>query len=447
MQISLNVNRVYDCDVLVCGGGVSGIATAISAGRSGARVILIESGNCLGGIATEGLVGPFMTCFDTKGKTQIIKGIFNELIERLILKEEGIHPSLCKGGDCYSGYRTHGHIGVTPFTQEAFKRVAEEMCLESHVKIFYHTSLVDCKRVENKITCAYAYGGEELIKINAKAFADCTGNALLAKKAGASVYYGNNGKVQPSSTFFIIEGVDKELLDKHSALYKDDMVKLHYMEEIENAKKMGVFSSGTVKTRLFLNPDKKTWTVNMAQHNEDFNHFSLEEVSNVEIAQRAQIEEIIAFLRTLEPFRNVKLVKSADRVGIRESRRINAIYKFTLSDVQSGVKFRDRIAKCSNSVDVHQVQGVNYVANKSGDYYIPLSCMISKDISNLMAVGKCIDADRFAFGAVRVMPTCIAMGEAAGITLAISVKENVLVKDVDVLSVQQELRMHGAIID
>ena len=448
MNITLKVDKVYEADIVVCGGGVSGIATAISASRNGANVVLLEAGNCLGGTATEGLVGPFMTCYDVENENQIIKGLFDDIVSRLVEKDGAIHPSQCKGSDAYSAYRWHGHYGVTPFSHETLKRVTEQMCLEAGVKIFYHTTLIDCATEGDKIKSVYAYGGEELIKINAKAFGDCTGKAYLAKKAGADVYYGNeDGEVQPSSLFFVVSGVDKKLLDKNAKTYDRDMVTLFHMKEIEKARKEGKFSSGTLKTRMFMNPDGETWTVNMAQENDEFNQFSAESISNVEISQREQVEEIIAFLKTLEPFKNVKLVKTADKIGIRESRRMRSIKKFTLADIESGSKHQDRIAKCANSVDVHLKEGVNYITNKKCNYYIPLSCMISKDFINLMGVGKCIDADRYAFGAVRVMTPCIAMGQAAGITLAKAVKENRAIKDVNVKEVQQKLVEQGAIID
>ncbi len=448
MKITLDVNKVYDCDLLVCGGGVSGISTAISAGRSGLNVILIESGNCLGGTATEGLVGPFMTCYDVDGKEQIIKGLFDDIVNRLIEKGGAVHSSKCRGSDAYSAYRWYGHVGVTPFNAETLKRVAEEMCLENGVKILYHTTLVDCATENNEIKCVYAYGGEQLIRINAKTFADCTGKAILAKKAGAEVYFGDeNGEVQPSSLFFTVKGVDKEMLDENAKNYLGDGTTLFHMKEVEKARAEGKFSSGTLKTRLFMNSDGETWTVNMAQENDGFDQFSAEGVTNAEISQRKQVEEIFEFLKTLPPYKNIKLVKMADKIGVRESRRMRAVKQFTLADIESGEKHADRIAKCSNSVDVHLKHGSIYTEQKRTNYYIPLSCMISKDFTNLMGVGKCIDADKFAFGAVRVMTPCIAMGHAAGITLAKAVKENKAIKDVNVLEVQKDLVKQGAIID
>jgi len=445
MQITLNVNKEYSTDVLVVGGGVSGASTAISAARSGAKVILVEEGGCLGGTATKGLVGPFMTSYNAEGTKQIIKGLFSEIVERLKERKAGIDPSLCPGADAYSAYRQRGHIGVTPFNHQILKIVLEEMCVEAGVKIFYHTQIVNVETDGDKITALYGVGCEDVIKFNAKAVADCSGKATVAKMAGAQTYFGDDeGFVQPSSLFFTLKGIDKKEHDEHCAKYVNDERERVHMHQIEVAREQGKFSSGTIKTRLFLNPDNKTWTVNMAQYNEVYDQFSAETVSQVEIEQRQQALEIIDFLKTLPLYKNAELDEIAENIGVRQSRQMVSIRKFTLSDIKNATKFDDSIAFCSNSVDVHQKKGCYYAVDKKLNYYIPLSCMISKDFINLMGVGKCIDADKFAFGAVRVMPPCIAMGQAAGITLALSTKEGLPVKDVDVKKVQTQLLENGA---
>lgn len=132
-QITLNVQKEYDCDVLVCGGGVSGFAAAVSAARNGAKTMLIESGGFLGGTATKGLVAPFMTCYDAEGKERIIKGLYSELEERLVSLNGAVAAEKCLGENSYNGYRPMGHKGVMPFDFEIIKIVFEQMCLEAGV--------------------------------------------------------------------------------------------------------------------------------------------------------------------------------------------------------------------------------------------------------------------------------------------------------------------------
>ena len=143
-QVTLDIRKEHVCDVLVVGGGVSGISAAVTAARGGARVILCDRGGVLGGTATKGLVGPFMSCYDRRGEVQIIRGFFQEFVERMIAEGGAVNHRDCPGGDSRSGYRSRGHIGVTPFSPEVMKLVADAMCREAGVRVFCHSTLIGC---------------------------------------------------------------------------------------------------------------------------------------------------------------------------------------------------------------------------------------------------------------------------------------------------------------
>ncbi len=447
MNVTLEISKELNCDVLVCGGGVSGFASAVAAARGGAETILVESGGFLGGTATKGLVGPFMTSYDAKGEKQIIKGLFSKLVDRMVEQGEAIHPKDCPGGDSRSAYRTQGHIGVTPFNVEALKRVMEEMCLECGVKLLYHTLMIGCDTENGLISKVYCADGNDIVSIKAKSYIDTTATAALAYKAGAQTVRGNDdGILQTSSMFFIIGGVDKKMLDEYMDTHTE-MSERYYMDIIEKGKKDGTFPCGTRKLRIFENPDG-TWTVNMAQIDEQLNELDTEKVTEAEISQRQQILKICEFLKNNIPaLKNIYLVQTASDIGIRESRRIVGKTVFCHDDILSAKKFDDRIAVCANSIDIHQKDRVAYTSHSSDNYYIPFSCLVSKDIGNLLTAGKSLSADRYAFAAVRVMPPCIAMGEAVGVASAIACKQNINVSEVDYRLVQKELLKHGAVID
>ena len=444
MQITLNVQKEYHCDVVVCGGGMSGFAAAVSAARSGADTILIESGGFLGGTATKGLVGPFMTCYDGKGEKQIIRGLFSELVSRLLEEGGCVSPTECRGGDSYSGYRSIGHIGVTPFDAEALKRVMEKMCLEAGVRLLYHTTVIGCEKKDTRITHVYAADPNRVISIGSEVFIDTTGCAALAKQAGAETERGNDdGILQTASLFFLITGVDKKALDGYMEVHTD-LRSRFFMDAIEAGQKDGSFPCGTQKLRVYENPDG-TWTVNMAQVDEQWNELDGEAVTDAEIQQRQQIVKILEFLRNnIVGLKNIRLLASASDIGIRESRRIVGKTRFCLDDIQNSRKFDDRIAVCANSIDIHQKKGVTYTAHDQENYYIPLSCLISKNVDNLLSAGKSLSADRYAFAAVRVMPPCVAMGEAVGITAALAAKRNLAAGDVPYGDVQTILLQNGA---
>jgi len=445
MQITLDVNKEYSTDVLVCGGGVSGFASAVSAARSGAKVILVETGGFLGGTVTKGLVGPFMTCYDRKGEKQIIKGLFSELVDRLSEKEGCIRPENCRGNDSYSGYRPYGHMGVTPFDYEILKRTLEDMCLESGVKLLYHTTVIGCEKGQNKITKVYLADNNDILSISAKVFIDTTGSAVLAHKSGANVMRDEKER-QTASLFFTISGVDKKALDKYMGRTTDLRARF-FVDVIEKGQKDGSFPCGTKKLRIFEMMNG-TWIVNMAQHDQMFNELDGEEITSAEINQRKQIDKIVNFLqKNIVGLENIRLEATASDLGIRESRRIVGKTILTLEDIKSAKKFDDRICALANSIDLHQSIGNTYIEHSGENYYIPLSCLISNNIENLLTAGKSISADKYAFAAVRVVPPCIAMGQAAGTAAALAVRDGVDVGELDVKKLQNKLEQDRVLLN
>ena len=132
-----------ESEVIVVGGGPAGIAAAIASARNGAKTLLVEQYGFLGGMATAGLVGPFMTSYGIDGKEPIIEGIFRELVDRMVALGAAIDPAQVDGFSAYGGYHHYGHEHVTPFDPEALKYVAQEMCLQAGVQLKLHRFFLD----------------------------------------------------------------------------------------------------------------------------------------------------------------------------------------------------------------------------------------------------------------------------------------------------------------
>ena len=136
----LPYSKEFDTEVLIIGGGPAGVCAAICAARQGVKTLLVEQSGFCGGMATRGLVGPFMTCYDAEGKNMIIRGIFEEIVERMVKRGFAIHPSEVMGGTAFTSWIKIGHDHVTPFEAEGLKLVLDEMLVEADVKVLYHTS-------------------------------------------------------------------------------------------------------------------------------------------------------------------------------------------------------------------------------------------------------------------------------------------------------------------
>ena len=142
-QVKFTVTRSFDCDVLVVGGGPAGIGSAVCAARHGAKTILAERGGYLGGMATAGLVAPFMSSTTPDGQTMLIRGFYEELVNRMEAQGGAIHPLNAQIGS-FSAYRDKGHHGLTTFDYECLKRTTEEFCKEAGVELLYHLLFVKC---------------------------------------------------------------------------------------------------------------------------------------------------------------------------------------------------------------------------------------------------------------------------------------------------------------
>ena len=441
--LTLEIKKEFSCDVLVIGGGPAGLAAAIAASRNGADTILAELNGYLGGTGTAGLVTPFMTSYDTEGKTQLIRGLFDELVRRMEARGGAIHPSKVPLGTAYAGYRVGGHQNLTPFNSEDLKKVSEELCLESGVRLFYHLLFIDAEAENGTVRAAYFATKNGIYKINAKVFIDCTGDADLAAAVGAETVYGDgNGDVQAVSTFFLITGVDKEALDAHS-FGATDMRKKFYMDEIEAERAAGNYPIHRNKIMLIETPSGE-WALNMTQM-DDVDGLDPEQITAAEIEGRTQIDYILAFLKKhVAGCRNVRLVQSAPALGVRETRRIVGEYTVTFDDADQSVHYDDGVFCCANSMDIHKKGYVQYVVRKSSaPYWFPYRALLAKEFGNLMAAGRCASVEREVMAAIRVMPPCIAMGEAAGIGAAIAVKHGVSPKEIDVSELLATLRAAG----
>ena len=209
---------VFDeVDILVVGAGPAGIGAAISAARSGAKTMLFDQNGYVGGQATAGRVGPFMTCYDAKNENMIIRGIFKEIVERMKVLGGAIDPKEIQAEEPYSGFYKIGHAHVGPFEHECFKQVSTDMLLEAGVTLLLHTFFVDVVMEEKRISGVVVANKSGMSVIRAKIVIDCSGDADVAAKAGVPFELGNtrDGNIQPATLFFRVGNVNTEELKAH----------------------------------------------------------------------------------------------------------------------------------------------------------------------------------------------------------------------------------------
>lgn len=448
---------VYRSDVVVVGGGPSGVCAAIAAAREGAKTLLIEQGGCCGGMATQGLVGPFMTCYDKDGENQIIKGLFEEIVFRLVENGGAIHPSQVRKKTAYTSWIEIGHDHVTPFCPETLKLVLDEMLEEANVQILYHTrflsALVDVDRI-NGIRVHSKSGVEE---VYGKVFIDCTGDGDMAAAAGVAFEKGNEelGITQPATLFFRICDVDDEKIEKdiqdniHNFYRKNGINYRSFHWRVTQAREDGNWPLNRVSIGLFKSVNGE-WCVNTSRIMgvDATNNQSL---TYGEIEGRKQVKIILDFLRKYVPgCENARLMSTASTLGIRESRHMKGVYSLTSSDILNGVVPEDAVALAANSVDVHGRFGAmsnQYTPIENGSYYgIPYRCLLPKTIGNLLVPCRSVSASSEAAGAIRVMPPMMALGQAAGVAAAMAAQGNFRCEEVPVNALRQRLKQQNVVL-
>jgi hypothetical protein len=435
-------------EAIVVGGGPAGIAAAIASARNGARTFLIEQYGFLGGMATAGLVGPFMTSFGIDGQDPIIEGIFRELVDRMIALGAAIDPADVKGFSAYGGYHAYGHERVTPFDPEALKYVAQEMTLEAGVELKLHRFFVDSIVQESKITAIVVASKSVLEAFEAEIVIDTTGDGDVAARAGAPYEKGRpeDGLLQPVSLFFRVGNVDDEAvqgyMDEHP---KDES----FRSIVREAKQQGEFSHSKDWFTMFRLPRAGEWWANVSRvHGVDAT--DAEQLSQAEVEGHRQVLYLVDFMRKRLPgFRDCYLIDSGTQIGVRETRRIMGDYVLTAEDVFEARQFEDAIARVSFPIDIHDVKGGGgfFEGPREGPYYtVPYRCLVPQGIENLLVAGRCISATHEAHGSLRVMPPCFATGQAAGTAAALALETKTPPRQVDVGLLRASLTEQGALV-
>ena len=435
-------------DVLVVGGGPAGIAAAIASARNGARTTLVERYGYLGGNLTAGLVGPCMTSYSLDGETQLIKGVFEEMVDRMVAIGGALHPSAIPARSPYCGFIEYGHARVTPFDPEAAKMVALDMVREAGVSLRLHTMVADALVEDDRADGVIAVSKSGLQAIKATVTVDCSADGDVAARAGVAFEQGRDedGLMQPMTLFFRIAKIDDARVEEYVREHPDDY--RPFASLVAQARAAGAFPIPRKGVGLYKTLEPGVWRVNTIRLHH-YDGTNVEDLTRAEIDGREQIKALLAFFRKWLPgFEQCELYDTAATMGVRETRRIVGEYTLTLEDLASGRDFEDTIAFCGYPVDIHSPTGDGGGADgrlpTANIYQIPYRSLVPRDLDNLLVAGRCVSATHEALGAIRVMPPAFAMGQAAGTAAAIAIEWGVTPRKVPVPQLRELLVRQGA---
>ncbi|HHY10819.1 MAG TPA: FAD-dependent oxidoreductase [Firmicutes bacterium] len=436
-------------DVIVAGGGPSGVTAAIAAARQGMKTLLIERYGFLGGMGTAALVGPWMTFHDRQG-SQVIRGIPEEIVQRLIMM----------GGSPGHVPDTTGYVAtVTPFDAELLKLAYLDLCLESGVTLLFHTWVIDTKVRGSKVRGVEIVNKSGRSTLFADVVIDATGDGDVAVFAGAEYEMGRAGDnlTQPMSLMFVLGDVDlskvKTYMQDHPEEFYED-TKFSYLKDASHLSVNGFYSKlkkAQERQEIDLDrnmvlffqtarPDQITVNMTRAVRASGVDPWQSTEA---EILLRRQMRQLLEFFKNHIPgFENTYIVASGPQAGVRESRRIIGDYVLTAADITAGVEFADRVLRNAYPIDIHDPDGVGVetIDIEAGSYTIPYRCFLPKGIEGLLVVGRCISCTHETLAAVRTQPSVMAMGQAAGTAAALAVKNGCGPRAIDIAELQDLLK-------
>ncbi|MBN2591457.1 MAG: FAD-dependent oxidoreductase [Sedimentisphaerales bacterium] len=382
-------------DVLIVGGGVSGLAAAVSAAGIGCQVLLIEKELQLGGMFCKGLGFPICGLFgmeDGPPKNTLNSGLAAEFYHHICEKQN--NPLMRLGRVWICKYSPNEAV---QFFESKIDKAGHIYSLKNSV---LHSIEIENERI--KVVQLLLRGA--LVSIRPKVVIECSGNgALLACCPDFSLLPDNKAK----SLACVLIKLDQIETD-------DTMLPVRVPYILRKASQEGIVplslgfttympleKPGQGVLKLSVLPD-----ISLAEQNAFF-----EKIVNTVLDLLQQEIPSLARARIIE-----KSSGLLQRVGLRG----HGQYILNKDDVLNARKFDGNGIKCAWPIEYWDPEkGPQYHYLDKGEFFeIPLTCLMSKSIKNLFFSGRCISATEQAISAARVMGTCISLGEAAGILAA-----------------------------
>ncbi len=427
-------------DVVVLGGGPTGCTAAAAAAREGAKTLLVEATGSLGGSGTNSLVPAW--CPFSDREQVVYKGLAETALERCKAHQPHVPPE---------------SVDWVPIDAERLKTIYDDLVTEYGAQVLFHTVLSAVEKGGNgRVETVVISNKSGLSALRAKVFVDCTGDADLCAWAGAEWHQGDaQGTLMPATHCFILSNVDE--------------YGLRFGPNLHGSNPSSPLYAILASQKYPLIPDAHACNNIVGPGTVGFNAGHLWDVDNTDpwSLSRAltkgrkiarQYQEALAEFYP-KAFGSAFLVMTGSAMGIRETRRVVGDYVLTLDDYLGRRSFEDEICRNSYFIDVHHAKsevaantaarrealsGHSFRYEKGESHGIPYRCLTPKGLTNVLVAGRSISCERVVQGSVRVMPVCLAMGEAAGLAAVLAMRGEGDVHQVYTAVLREKLRAYGA---
>ncbi len=419
------MERNYQYDVVVVGGGTAGVSAAVGAAKTGAKTLLIERSPYLGGEATHSGVSAFCG-FYTCGENpvRVVEGVGQLVLEEM----EALGPTV----DYIISATGNRNINFQP---EYLKCAMDNLLDKEKVDYLLHASVISAETENGNIVSIGCTDDEGVFKVSAKTFVDASGDANLSHLAGAHlVWGGDDGCPQAATMPFRLSGVDTGC----------DMTPAAVERAVVKAKEAGI--PNLTREKGFILKKEGSNIVGVLLPSIMPEGLSAKELTRMEKETRKQVLSYVQALKTYMPgMEHAELAVIGPSIGFRETRKLVGKETITVDDVLNRKKCDNSVARGGWKPEIHKDVNkmATYLEVKEGSYFdIPLGSLQSENIENLYGAGRMISADEAAFAAVRVMGTCFATGHAAGAAAACQALDG----KVDIKHIREVLINQGALV-
>lgn len=439
---SKKIPVMAETDVLVIGSGPGGLAAALAAAREGVDTILVERSGCFGGVITQSMIGT-LAWYRSNETVVDAGGIGVEFEQRA--KERGASMTAFR----YEILDT-----------EIFKYIADQMIQEAGITPLLHCHAVDAIMDGNSITGVITESKSGRQAILAKVIIDATGDADIAWHAGAPYRKDRKEELEPVSVNFGCSGVDIQkflnyILNNPSTIAdwgdnsgdkEEDEFSTYLVEPFNRAKEAGEIPED-VRIESYWNDFTDAGEVRSlnAIHMSGYDCTDVWDLTRAEIEGRQQALWAVDALKKYTPgFEGARLRTFGASLGTRESRKIIGEYNLSEHDVLNEARFEESIGIFPEFLDGNHIA----IMPSTGRYFhVPYGIILPRQVENLLVAGRCVAGDKVSHAATRQMMCCTVTGQGAGTAAAVSCKDTVPCRQVNLSKVQKALKKQGVRIE
>ncbi|MFP4353448.1 MAG: FAD-dependent oxidoreductase [Puniceicoccaceae bacterium] len=448
-----------EVDVLVVGAGVGGVTSAVAAAREGAKVLLVEKSEAIGGTGVHAYPGLITRHWADDG-AYINDGLHRRFFPEAY--EPGVEAVLKLWGAETDPGKRRCLNELTPmltYESEALAARYEAALREfPNLELRLNTAVGAVEMRDGRIVAVKLAGGDGGTEtVHPRILIDGTFNANVAAMAGAECAIGAKGdpdELQPATLIFTLDDVDFSQFDLGGWPLLSAKVFMKIMRQLgpiyQELKAAGGTRNPRENVLLFVRRDMRSALMNQTRvfgvHPDD-----AEGIARARAEAEAQVHEFVEGMRGRHPaFANAKLGRMATQMGLRDGRRVIGDHVLTGDECVAGARFPDMVGACANFIDIHSTRAnrkdvARGIAN-NGYFHIPYRCLTPRGIDNLLIASRAISCDFEAHGATRVMAPICAYSEAAGIAAALAC-ESGDTRKVDIAALQRRLRKQGQFVD